>query len=195
MGTRRNRPPVDTIGHRLIDADKRSYSLASYYRKHEENKARQRAYYAANAARLRAAAKRRREDDPAKARGIRKRHWANGGREKQAEWNAAHPDRIAEYQRCYMERNLPKFADKNQRRRAKVRASEVEKIDRLAIYDRDGGLCHICGKRVSARSFTLDHLVPIARGGPHIATNVRVAHKSCNSRRGADRLPAQLILV
>jgi 5-methylcytosine-specific restriction endonuclease McrA len=68
-------------------------------------------------------------------------------------------------------------------------------IDPREIYDRDGGRCHICGKRVTFERMTLDHLVPVSKGGEHVALNVRIAHGSCNSSRGAGRLPAQLILT
>lgn len=169
----------------------RELQLASYYRHHEKNKARTREYSKRTKQPQKWA-----KEHPERFAELRRNHWHNGGREKQAEWNAANPERLAEYQRAYTKRHYQKILDKNHRRRAKLRnAPDVEKIDRLAIYDRDGGVCHICGKKVSAKSFTLDHLVPIARGGSHIATNVRVAHGSCNSRRGADRLPAQLILT
>lgn len=93
-------------------------------------------------------------------------------------------------------KNMQKAADAESRRRARMHsAGAVEKIDRLEIYERDGGRCHICSKLVSVKKFHLDHLVPIARGGTHTRDNVAVAHRVCNQRRGADRLPAQLLLV
>lgn len=58
------------------------------------------------------------------------------------------------------------------------------KIDRQAIYERDGGICQICGDHVSSDDFTLDHIVPLSAGGPHTETNLRIAHRSCNSRLG-----------
>lgn len=33
--------------------------------------------------------------------------------------------------------------------------------------------------------FTLDHVVPLARGGEHSYRNVKLAHPLCNSRKGA----------
>ena len=71
----------------------------------------------------------------------------------------------------------------------------IEKIDRLAIYIRDNGRCHICHHKVSLKTFTLDHLVPLARGGEHTARNQAVAHRTCNTKRGTGRLPAQLRLL
>jgi 5-methylcytosine-specific restriction endonuclease McrA len=42
---------------------------------------------------------------------------------------------------------------------------------------------------------SLDHLVPVSKGGAHIATNLRLAHLQCNIRRGPGRLDAQLLLT
>jgi 5-methylcytosine-specific restriction endonuclease McrA len=42
---------------------------------------------------------------------------------------------------------------------------------------------------------SMDHLVPLSKGGDHSWANVALAHRSCNSKRGAGRLSAQLRLV
>jgi 5-methylcytosine-specific restriction endonuclease McrA len=111
-------------------------------------------------------------------------------------WRHANKDRVAGYDRDFAQRNPQKIAEKRARRRALLRnAPEVEKIDRLLIYARDSGICHICGRHVQRSSFTLDHLIPLAHGGPHVASNLGVAHFSCNSRRGDGRIPAQLLLI
>lgn len=80
------------------------------------------------------------------------------------------------------------------RRRAAARASAAENVSYAAIAERDKWTCHICGKKVGRDKAVFDHLVPISRGGPHVATNIRIAHRVCNQRRGAGRIPAQLLL-
>jgi 5-methylcytosine-specific restriction endonuclease McrA len=118
------------------------------------------------------------------------------GRLSMAKWRAENPERAREMWREWAQRNPDKRREKFQRYKARLRnAPVVEIIDRAYVYDRDNGMCHICRRKVARKSFTLDHLVPLARGGEHSTRNVRVAHFSCNSRRGADRLPAQLLLV
>lgn len=79
------------------------------------------------------------------------------------------------------------------RREAKKRNQFVEDVQGAAIYDRDGGRCHVCGKHVKRTAATLDHLVPISCGGLHASWNVRLAHQSCNSKRH-NTGPAQLLL-
>lgn len=97
-----------------------------------------------------------------------------------AAWNKANPEKRREIVT---------------RRRLAARGISAEKIDRAAIFARDGYCCHICGKHVPRSERTLDHLVPLSKGGTHRADNVRLAHHRCNSARGAGRLPAQLLLV
>src|SRR5262245_50469547 len=47
-------------------------------------------------------------------------------------------------------------------------------------------LCWRCGKPAKPGDpLTADHVVPVAAKGPSLRSNLRAAHKSCNSRRGA----------
>lgn len=63
-----------------------------------------------------------------------------------------------------------------------------------ALGERDQWRCHICGKRVSAHQASADHIVPRKFNGSSSPVNLRLAHISCNSRRGAGRIPAQALL-
>ena len=45
------------------------------------------------------------------------------------------------------------------------------------------GVCHYCGQRVAARELTMDHIVPVARGGKSTKGNVVPACKSCNTQK------------
>ena len=75
---------------------------------------------------------------------------------------------------------------RTKRRRAeRLRAAPRERVDRQAIFHRDGWIYGICGELVAPADATLDHIVPVARGGPHTAANLRIAHAICNSRRQA----------
>lgn len=52
----------------------------------------------------------------------------------------------------------------------------------LAEY---GDTCHLCGKPGAT---TIDHIIPVCLGGDNSLENLRPAHRSCNSSRGADSL-------
>ena len=45
------------------------------------------------------------------------------------------------------------------------------------------GICHYCGKKFAARELTMDHIVPIARGGTSTKGNVVPACRACNQSK------------
>ncbi len=48
---------------------------------------------------------------------------------------------------------------------------------------RSKGVCHHCGSKFPARELTMDHLVPIARGGKSAKGNVVPSCKKCNTEK------------
>lgn len=131
---------------------------------------------------------------------------------EEAAWRAANPDKIraqnhrpgaaekrrvagARWRAENLERVRREHAEYMSRRRALIRGSEAEPVDRAAIIARDKSRCHLCGKRVAKSDLTLDHLIPVALGGPHTAANLAVAHRSCNGRKWINAANEQLRLV
>lgn len=45
------------------------------------------------------------------------------------------------------------------------------------------GLCHYCGQSVPPKELTLDHVVPLARGGRSTKGNCVPACKECNNQK------------
>jgi 5-methylcytosine-specific restriction endonuclease McrA len=72
-------------------------------------------------------------------------------------------------------------------------APESIRLEEIAVRDRER--CWLCNQRVASVDRTLDHVMPIARGGQHIKSNVRLAHRRCNSVKGTKLVEAQLGLV
>jgi predicted nucleic acid-binding Zn ribbon protein len=76
------------------------------------------------------------------------------------------------------------------RREAAERATSTAVIDRVnrgAVYTRDGFICQLCdyptNPDVAVPDYeapTIDHIVPLARGGSHTMDNVQTAHFLCN---------------
>ncbi len=58
----------------------------------------------------------------------------------------------------------------------------------------EAGVCHYCGKRVGADSLTLDHVVPVSRGGTSTKGNVVPACEACNKTKKY-LTPAERILA
>lgn len=77
-------------------------------------------------------------------------------------------------------------------RRSRMKAgTQVEPVSHLVVAERDGWRCAICRGKVTRADWSLDHVVPLSKGGPHTYANVVLAHRRCNSKRGAGRLPVQ----
>lgn len=55
------------------------------------------------------------------------------------------------------------------------------------------GICYYCGKKFSKEELTLDHIVPVARGGKSTRGNLVVCCKSCNQAKKY-LTPAEMIL-
>lgn len=45
------------------------------------------------------------------------------------------------------------------------------------------GTCYYCGRQVGAKALTMDHLVPVVRGGRSNKGNLVPACKDCNNRK------------
>lgn len=102
----------------------------------------------------------------------------------------------------------PECSKKRQRRRNDKRLNADNIVDRditlATLYKRDKGICYICGAPCDYDDYTrdgnnvtcgitypsIDHLIPLARGGKHSWDNVRLAHHRCNSVK-SDTIPEQ----
>ncbi|MBF0228467.1 MAG: HNH endonuclease [Desulfamplus sp.] len=48
---------------------------------------------------------------------------------------------------------------------------------------RSQGICHYCGNNFPPKELTMDHVVPIARGGKSMKNNVVPCCKTCNTKK------------
>jgi 5-methylcytosine-specific restriction endonuclease McrA len=78
------------------------------------------------------------------------------------------------------------------RRRARLKQAFVEDVSERDIFERDNWRCGICGHKINKSlptghkmAASLDHIVPIARGGKHAEYNLQASHWVCNSRKSA----------
>lgn len=87
-------------------------------------------------------------------------------------------------------------AKKEAKRRAKIERVLVDKdISLYKLYKRDHGICYLCGGRcdwndkevredgttvVGYNYPSIDHVIPLAKGGEHSWANVKLAHVICN---------------
>ena len=99
-----------------------------------------------------------------------------------AEWKRANPEKVRDY---------------IHRRRAAKAGTQSGPIDLDALWAECSGLCPDCGAPISRAApwgspefASLDHIVPLSAGGPHMQHNLRYTCLPCNLRKHA-KVPAQ----
>jgi len=101
---------------------------------------------------------------------------AQAGRAATRRWELAHPNECRERAR---------------RRRAHLYNAPVrEPIDLDMVYARDRAICSLCHQHVKRAEASVDHIVPLSKGGEHSYKNVALAHFICNVRKN-NRLATQ----
>ena len=76
--------------------------------------------------------------------------------------------------------------------RARLRHVQVEVVDPIKVFDRDGWRCQICGCKtprerrgsIKPNAPELDHIVPLSVGGEHSYRNTQCACRGCNLSKG-----------
>jgi 5-methylcytosine-specific restriction endonuclease McrA len=79
--------------------------------------------------------------------------------------------------------------DDDQLRREKRKARELRETQWWKNR-RAAGLCHYCRRRFPVRELTMDHVVPLVRGGRTTKSNVVPCCRECNSQKQY-RLPIE----
>lgn len=118
---------------------------------------------------------------------------------QQAQWYNENDVRLRAAASEWKASNRELAQEANHRRRARKLGARHERVDMRLVWKRDGGICWICetpvdpdaGPRDRMRR-SIDHVIPLARGGWHAMDNVALAHLRCNiSKRDKilDRAP------
>ena len=72
-----------------------------------------------------------------------------------------------------------------QRHRAKLLGLACDSTITLAkVFRQSHGTCSLCGEWVKPRHASIDHIVPVSKGGTHTWNNVQLVHLVCNLRKG-----------
>lgn len=72
--------------------------------------------------------------------------------------------------------------DDDDLKREKAKARELRK-SQWWKRRRSSGICHYCGRKFKPTELTMDHLVPLGRGGKSTKGNVVPACKECNTKK------------
>lgn len=80
----------------------------------------------------------------------------------------------------------------NHKKRAEHYGVEYERVNRLSVYKRDNWTCVSCGVKVETtkeyapHQASIDHIIPVSKGGSHTYDNVQTMCVTCNSLKGAN---------
>lgn len=123
-------------------------------------------------------------------------------KEIQQKEKAAQPPVLLECAECgkvFISHNGTKYCTDSCRRRHRNRARERRiyrngkpdlSISLTKLYMRDMGVCALCGRRIDfdgdsngAHYPSIDHIIPLSKGGVHRWDNVQLACRECNNKK------------
>lgn len=135
---------------------------------------------------------------------VRRKAWYEANKEQvlarqKARYEANRDQNIAQKKAYHAERwaNDPEYRERirAQRKAATTRyyrllaSAKQEPYTRQAIFERDGWVCGICDQpinpglvgQVHPDAPSIDHIVPLSRGGDDTPANVQASHFGCNA--------------
>lgn len=97
---------------------------------------------------------------------------------------------------CRLQAKRARYRIKTVKRQSKLSVSLRVSVEQLA--QRDGEYCYLCQEvidltlpRTNRFGATIDHVIPISKGGQDIMDNLKLTHWICNNRK-SDKLVGQL---
>lgn len=114
-----------------------------------------------------------------------------------AKWCSEPCSRRAYNARREEDGRLAKYrSERRQRQRAQTDDSEVFRA--VDVMERDDWTCWLCAEPIDREatwpaplSRSVDHVVPLSKGGAHALSNVRAAHLRCNLVKGDRLVPTE----
>lgn len=107
--------------------------------------------------------------------------------ERERKWRAEHPETVRKAIAKWVAANPEKEWARQQRRRARKLGLEEHFTPEewAVVLERYGGACLACGRKPPEVVITVDHVIPLARGGTDTVENLQPLCVSCNSRKWA----------
>ena len=130
-------------------------------------------------------------DNREKARELKRRHYAENieierekHRKQQRVLYATGKEKVIARIKRWLERNPGKRLEFYRNRRARIKGNGGTITDKewLALLEKYGYKCLCCGR--NDVKLTLDHVVPLDKGGPNTIDNAQPLCGSCNSSKG-----------
>jgi len=94
-------------------------------------------------------------------------------------------------QKCREESIRENKRNAKHKRRLLLRDGFIEKVSTIKLFYRDKGRCQICGRKLNLKrevphplAMTVDHIIPLSKGGEHSYRNTQLACFKCNTVKG-----------
>lgn len=111
-------------------------------------------------------------------------------RERLRAWYEANPGRRDELRAQWAAANPEKVKAVGHRRRVTKRERPADKVLLVDLLRDQGGLCGLCDQPIDMTlkwpnrlSSSMDHIIPLAKGGDGLRANLQAAHLGCNNRK------------
>lgn len=155
----------------------------------ERAAASRRAWQAANAEKVNAARKKWHKEHPGAQSAYRAAHRDEAIARSRA-WRNANPERQKANTKKWAANNPHKIRAYQVRRKLAVRGATIGDISVIAEWEKRWKrsrtiICYWCRAEVPTKGCHTDHIVPIAKDGPHSASNLCVACGPCNKSKNA----------
>lgn len=180
--------------HCICKECKREY--AKEYRKFHKEEKREytKAYYKEHSEDLCAYGKEYRKDHKENLCGYYKDYYKDHREKSLAyakKYNKSHKEEQREYKKNYQQTEAGRITSRicrHLRRARKAGAGgdgiSAEQWQRIIVKQRNK--CNMCKKRFAkSRLATIDHIIPLSKGGDHDASNIQALCKSCNNSKHA----------
>lgn len=138
---------------------------------------------------------------PARRRPRRRPRFMSGMCAWCGHWYVTDTEQFSSHQDRHCSRLCARKTAKQARKARRRSSGATEVVSRSAVFRRDGWRCHLCRRKLSPdkvvphpRAPTIDHVIPLAKGGLHVMANVRTACYLCNCLKGDRGGGEQLML-
>jgi len=96
-------------------------------------------------------------------------------------------EKIKKEKKAYRQKYPEKGRIQNRKHKALKLGNNHEPYTDIYIYERDGWICQICGRKINKRlkrhhpySKSIDHIIPLSKGGADAPINLQATHLRCN---------------
>lgn len=112
-----------------------------------------------------------------------------------SEWDKANAEAVKKKQADWYKNNPDKVHAKRTKRRLLKSEAYVEHVEISVLRERDGDNCIVCKEPIDfslsnrdPMMVSLEHVVPLSKGGTHSYDNTALSHLRCNMSKGVKLL-------